>query len=414
MTDGFQVIGRGSYVTLLGPAKADLELYFERLRRWHENPILDESWWLEWNLDGESEKRTLLYPGTNINHIAGPGITPMGNHMAQMKLGIILERHPAWENVVSTQVSDAGMKVIGDALAGLLQVTNEGTLPARIESIVFENSSAAGTIDKIWAGWRPYYKGFLSFENGLDLVDGTSGTDTSNTADANAVSGSVKACSFSTSTALVERVKLRMSDVTLAGTEGWKGRYLVLLRYRGQHSSGHEYGVQLQYGWDGGSFTQNDEIFLSTSDTSYHIAELGEVEWPPGEARNMVSTDILTAAFKIYAERLSGSFGLYLDRLILIPAEHALKIEDASLDFGGNDDVIVYTFENDVMAGFARDAGTVVQSVTVDANNWYLPVGETNGGLLCVAAVRTSNISNKDDTLDVVVNYLPRWKSYRL
>lgn len=416
MTETFQIIGRGDIVTNLGLEKTNLERYIDQLRAWHENPIEDRSWWLYWNLDGEGEKRTLLYPGTNINHVPSLGVTPMGDRMSQMKLSFTAERHPAWENPTVSEASDTGVSVVGAAEANLLQVTNTGTLPSRIASITITNESAAGTYETMWLGFRPYYKGYSLFENGLDLADGTAGTDTSSSADTNAVSGSAMVCTFATADTLSEseRVKLRMSDVVLSGSEGWKGRYFVLLRYRCSASDANEFGIQLRWGYDGGNFTQNNEQFVSTAETDYHILEMGEIEWPPSDARNIVSSDILTAAFKIYAERLSGSDSLHLDRLILIPSEHALKIEDAAVDFGGTDDAIVYTFENDVLLGYTRDSGTIEQPLSVDASNWYIPIGETNGAILGFCAVRSNNISNKADTADITVNYYPRWRSYRL
>lgn len=414
LVETFQVIGRGDYATVLGPEKAALEGYLYRLAQWHKNPILDESWWVYWNLDGESSKRSLLYPQSEIDLAPGAGMNPMGNRASLMKLAMTLERHPVYENPSAVTEEDASLSVVGAFESGCMQITNTGNLPSRIYRITIKNASSAGIYETIWLGWRPYYKGYSSFETGLDLADGTAGTDTSSSADTSAVSGAAMVCTFAGKDTLDERVKLRMSDIVLSGTESWKGRYTVLLRYKASISSASEFGIQLHYGYDSHQFNFNDEVYANTAETDYHIIELGEVELPPGELRNIVASDILTAAFKIYAERLSGSASLHLDRLILIPSEHSVKIENAYVPFGSTDAARLYTFANDETAGYNLEAGTIIGTADVDPNNFYLPVGETNGALLGICAVRQNNISDKDDTATVAVNYFPRWRSYRL
>src|SRR5690606_31078992 len=117
------------------------------------------------------------------------------------------------------------------------------------------------TIGTVWIGIRPYYKGFIQFEEKWELDDGLHYTDTTVQVDANASGGALAQVSFTTDSTLVKRVSIRVSDVVLSGTEAWKGRYQILLRYRSTSASACTFGIQLKSGWANGSnFAPQEEV----------------------------------------------------------------------------------------------------------------------------------------------------------
>jgi len=403
------LVGDADPSTVLIPSTTDLEKILWKAEQWHSDPFLDESYWLEWNVDGESAKRALIMPEWALSRVIKHGINPLMNQGELNVQRLIFNRHPLNESVAASSASNTGLSSIG----GNLTITNDGTWPSRIASITFENNSSAGTYKKIWAGIRPIYEGVSSFEEVWESEDGTIGTDTTVTADTPASGGSTMKCTFATAT-LAERYTIRASDVLLSGDALQKGKYLILLRYRSSVSSSATYGIQLKLGYDGGAnFEEKDEIFVTTADTNYHFVELGTVSFPPGDERNRVATDMLLAQFKFWAERLDGTANLYFDCHIMMPATHSLFLDDCDIDNTG-EAVIHYTAEDDDQTqAISFDSGpSIKRQAQASPNNWSIPIGETTGGHLVICAERDDS-SIKADTVDVTVSYHNRWLSYR-
>lgn len=94
-------------------AQRDIYAVLEGARQYGRKPLwtrpqatalhIPESWWLEWNVDGEPAKRSLIYEGSQAlltENCAGPFLS---SGASLMRLALI--RHPFWESVSSTNLA---------------------------------------------------------------------------------------------------------------------------------------------------------------------------------------------------------------------------------------------------------------------------------------------------------------------
>ncbi|MCI0726421.1 MAG: hypothetical protein L0332_06820 [Chloroflexi bacterium] len=410
----FSLAGRGNPVTILLPAKEDYERLLKQNRLWHNNPLLDESIWIESNLDGELERRCLLYPRSKINHVPGAGVTPYGNISNLMLLSLLLERHPAWEDL--TPSTQSGTAISG--LGGKLTLTAAGTLESRISKLTIDGISGVAPIGTYWLGIQPYNDGISSFEPLWELEDGgISGyTDVSFVSDVlgSGSGNNVLEISFATDASLLPRHAITVGSVIGSNYEHMRGTYMVLLRYRADNTNAAEFGLQLKvgYGSTPNPAPVRDEIFVPTSDDEFHFVELGEFTIPPGTERGVEGTNIANAQVELYAERLTGTARLRCDCYVMMPSKHMIKLTGGG-EASASMRLDVFTHENDKITAIEFDAGVPRRNIVPEPTNWYIPVGETNGGVLVLAMQRATGDQDKDDTADLELEVYNRWLSYR-
>jgi hypothetical protein len=136
-----------------------------------------------------------------------------GNYIGEYTLGIT--RTAYWEDPYPypTTTEKTALNCIGGMVE--LSETINGDIPARLARVDFK-TGASQNFGTFWAGWRT-----SRLETGgnlnpvWSLADGGNfDTDTTAGADATAYNGNALTCTFDTVTTLLERVVIRVSDVT--------------------------------------------------------------------------------------------------------------------------------------------------------------------------------------------------------
>jgi hypothetical protein len=394
-------------------AANDIEEFLENARRWNKDSLNIDSQWLEWNVDGESVKRALLYEGS-LSYPNYIGVGPMlPNDKALAR--VAMTRHPFWEtyphvdeNFSGADFSCTGGKQILSAVPG--------KVPARIRSMQIDGtSSLAGVeIETLWLGWREKYGGVANFDASLECEDGTNDTDATDTVDGTASGSSKVQVDFSTETGLDRRMYITIHNHSISYYAQYRGRYRILCRCKSTAGS-TTLGVQLRTGYSSAQGTwvlPQEEIFITN--TNWQLKELGEFQIPPmgmAESMGAAAYPLLHSTMEVWAEQISGSGYLDLDCLILIPSDHFLYIDQAGISYSGSpiNPVYVHTLANDTLIAYADYATTTKNNLDISVHDWYIPVGDV---MLVVAGQRAAS-HDLSDAVDITIDYHPRWFSYR-
>lgn len=412
--ESFSVIATDTVANLLYQLKR-LEDVLDQIRQYHDRKPASTQWWLEWNVDGEEERRALLYTG-QMEYPALVGISPM-IECATIIVKFTFVRHPLWENAAGTKVDDTinGVQLI--PVFDKWVLTNvEGTAPARIQELdVYVESSLIGTpLYEYWIGIRPYHDGVANFDGWWQCEAGTidDAADTSVVGDGTASNSSKQQTDFATDASLIKRFHVQTQDVaTIIGNEvDYIGRYLVLVRAK-TTVAGTTIGIQLRSGYSDQII--HEEIYMSS--TSWYLYELGEIEIPPVSRPEMDYQNWLRSfMLSLYAERLAGTGSLDCDLFILIPTEHFLHVSGSVIDYDAahtmNDQV--YTSPDDTLFAIGYTKGTpdtVNDALAITPLDWYIP--QEGGAVVMVAQSQAQH--NHADSYHLEMNYYPRWLSYR-
>lgn len=406
ITETFGLVSSDSEATIIGAVR-DLQKTFEGARRYHYDPHVDDSYWLEANCDSESARRSLIYEGS-LQVQAGVGYEPFldcGGVMIQATI----TRHPFWETTtyLASNLNDLS------CLGGMGQWANvQGDVPARIYATAVKGSSGGGgPMTRIWMGIREEYDGMLNFEPVWELEDGTNATDASDAVDATASGGDKVTVNFATQTGLAERCAITVYDVCTANGHSsythFYGTYLVLLRAK---VTAGTIGIQLRKSYSESSYeSASEEIFIT--DTSWRLFELGEVtiKEMPGRLGN--ASTVAYDELRIYAEQISGAGSLDLDCLVLIPNRHFVYADGSYIVLTGGDDRPLYVVcdENDEVTAFALWGSYPRLNVVYTHRDWYLPAG--NGFLVLAGERASSHVLT--DVVDLSWTHFPRWMTYR-
>lgn len=412
--ESFSVIATDTVTNLLYQLKR-LEDVLDQIRQYHDRKPAAAQWWFEWHVDGEEEKRALLYTG-QMEYPALVGISPM-IECTTIIVKFAFVRHPLWENdtyiAVSQEIDmpDAGAHVSDKMILNSI----EGTAPARVERAEVQVTNTPFLVTpataEYWMGIRPLHDGVANFDQVWEVEDGTAATDTAFSANpADSGTGRLQT-TFATNTGLVRRFYIQLGDIAkVIGSErDYIGRYLVLARM--QLTAAGTVGVQMRSGYS--DQIVHEEIYISNTD--FFLRELGEIEIPPASDPAMSYWNWLRAfTISIYAERLSGTPSLDVDFLFLVPTEHFLHVENSVIKFDNAikryDDI--YTIANDTLFAVGYTAGTpdmVNDALTITPLDWYIP--QEGGALVMIG--QGSTVHDLGESYTVELNHYPRWLSYR-
>ena len=422
-TDGLSVrnipiglVGRGNYWSMLVPEKERLERLMQRLYRWHGSKLSADSVWLEWYVDSEASKRALLYSDSRLKEFPGLGTYPFqktDSPLGIMLLDLSIQIHPVWEEIgVSNTYNGTEL----DYLGGTMIVSTYGTRPGRIQKLTLSGLSSLTSARTYWIGIRPFHDGQGSFTPVWELESGTVVSDTSSGTVSGASGGSAMTTTFATDEALVERVVLRINQVLGSNFHHMRGRYHVLLRYKASTSSASSFGVQIRTGYY--NSTRSAIVLpvqtIDTDDTSFHLLELGTVDLPPGTRFQAEGNDIGYGAIGLWLERISGSASFISDCLVLIPADHYVKIEGVG-EASVSSITEVFTHENDEITGLESDSNGPARNLALAPNNWYAPYLDkpADGCKLVVVVESAGGISELEETVDIDLEVIDRWTSHR-
>ncbi len=333
-----------------------------------------------------------------------------------------LTRMPYWEAQEIRTITPEGGGTL-DTNGGMFAYDFDsgilGDAPYRVARMVL-TPETNNVLTEFWFGARSnhYYDvdpaNFVPVWN-LAIAD-HQGTDVESDTDANALSGTRLTCSFDTHEEMVERCTMTASRASPSYPNDQIGTYIILLRAAMSDGSS-EALVRVGGGFHGGSSTtefafQSSEL---VSGTFYRYFELGTVSIPASYMPLRDGFLLFTAALQVQAQRLSGTGDLYLDSLILVPAEHHLHFTQANVqDIGGGSTRFteVYTLPDDRVMGKAYDL-TLEQPMgnldIDDARTWALPVQSID--VVCVAQGSVTSFKGVD--VGVSMQVIPRWDSLR-
>lgn len=394
-----------------------IERLLERCRRWHLNPLYQESVWLEWAAEGETAKRSLIYTGAlslNSSLRSNPLIDS-----GVLRARLALTRHPLWETSTGIFPDPGTVSTLGGTL--WLTPATASTAPQRIGALQLTGIAAlAAPLSKVWLGLRNYYDGATYFNPVWECELGTLGTDaalaTHTSANPTAEANNYVSVSFAT----VATDAKRLSIYTLQNSAvpaDQVGHYMVLARCR--VGAGTTVALTMRTGM----YPDTDDNHVPNApayvtNTEWHYEELGRVQIPLSGLRANWSDWGGSASYtqlQLWAERLDGTGILDLDCLVLIPTDSYAHVEGCNIDYLYHPvlpslyPLILRTSENDQVSAVAylsaqSDAGGPV-TVKAETENWYVQPG---GGVLVVAGESATG-HTLGESIYVTPYLYPRW-----
>lgn len=406
LTENWEFIGAGSPTILLAEI-AELNALLSNAREWAVDPLRYNPTWLELQTDDEGPVRRRLVLDGGRGFLNRTGINPLLTNQ-RIALDVSLEfAYPWWEEQTETTVYNDTISCLG----GTVTIPLGGDMDGRISRIRLDNLVDPGLMTQFWIGIRQVYDGTSDLVNVWSCSLGSNGTDASNTADSDCVSGNRKTITFGTTT-LAKRTAITYDDLIGASdSTHLRGRYLVLLRYKLPTSSS-AVNLQMRYGFSGDTKAIQEDVIVTTGGSgmsTYGVVELGMVQFPPGIPRGKI-TDLSECEIDIYAERITGTTHLYLAELLLIPADHLLRITGASVGPSTGDlETNIYTHEDEEVSSFGYDLLPNVNA-RPEPENWRLPYQE-DSVLILVGALSATELREADTiTLSLYAHYC--WQNY--
>lgn len=408
LTESWEFVGRGSAGSLRTEL-ATLNALLQNAREWRDDPLRANPTWLEFQSDGEGEVRRRLILDGGREFLNRTGIDPLATNQL-IALTVDLEfAYPWWEEQTETTVFNEAVSCNG----GTLTIPGGGDMDGRISRLILSDLVAASTLTQFWIGTRQAYDGSSDLVATWFASLGLGGIDATTTADADCVSGTRVTISFGTTTALDLRRRIVYGDIVGAGsTTHLRGRYLVLLRYK-LPTSASAVALELRYGYDIDTLAIQDAVIITTSGSgmsNYGVIELGMVQFPPNIPRGTI-TDLQKCVIDLYAERITGSTSLYLAELILIPADHLIRITGANVGVSGGAYTAIHTHEDEEVVSTGQVSGDYPSaSARPEPENWRLPY-QPDSILVLVGARSATNLAEADEiNLALYAHYC--WQNY--
>lgn len=379
-TEVIGLVGQGTDAAIMASVQVIDELTDQARQYWN---AAEAPWrspvWFEYNAATETAKRALVSEITLQPVVVGQYTPLLGKAAAFYQLTVT--RSTIWEDSASAALRTASLACNG-GVAALAPI--DGSYPARIFDATFDPAGAA-SLGKCWLGIRPALYGTATFVAPWTLSGRTAGYDSESTT---AGGTAVMQCTFKDyGTVLCKRVSMTVDDAT-TGTSymDFVGRYLVLLTCQvTAGTSSTTVGVQLRYGMASDpNFIPCTERFIENS-TMFHTIELGEISIP---SDSYSVNGVQNTTLQVWAERLSGTGVLNMERLILIPSHHLIVLDDMSSNLGTvappSGKASVQTLEDGrqytlrIKSDFASDG-----HVSLTARDWEYPIG---GGIMVFAS----------------------------
>lgn len=406
--ESFDLVGSDTTANIIS-AVDSLANLVEQARLFEADPFTQESVWYEYSADGETVKRAYVH-SLVLTPVPRSIIGPILGHKAAYYSLVITRSQYNEDRTESTAINASDLNCMGGSY---IMSAIAGDAPARISKLQLAFGSVGAEITKVWAGIRPVGPGVSSFNPIWELEDGRTGGDTAlaTDVDASPLSGSNNVVVVSTSaTTFAERAAMAVEEACADINFGhFTGKYRVLLRCKLGSAGTHAVRMESGYVY-GSSYAKSEPKYVDW--TSYRFVDLGLVNIPGMGFRNLFATEAPTRYHEIslWSKQVSGTPDLYMDTLVLIPAEHFVYLEENDLRDGG-DNTILYTLENGEHPAIRIDNSNSAGKANVIAspNNWQFPVA---GGVLVIAGERAA-VQNFGDELTVTLKYYPRSRIHR-
>ena len=415
-TETMDLIAQDTTHSTITAAEQDLKVVLDSARLFHQHPLWTvysatsgtEPWFLHWNIDGETEKRCLLYEGSlaGINEqCAGPFIS---SDVSLLRMAFT--RHPFWEPIrsASTSVSQASVSAMG----GTKTISSvDGDVWARISSTSLYGAHSGTSIYRTWAGIREEMAGLTNFEPVWQLENAIKAGGAVNSSARWDHTGTAHVRVAAVQSSMTLHIEFSVNDMcAAAGHADYAhqiGEYLVLCRCAVDTGT---VGLQMRYGYDLGSMVPYEEVFVSNAD--WRLIELGNIVIPPngGETLNITSNYARYSEIQIFAEQVEGVSVLDLDCLVLIPRHHMWTAEGGGIVTDSTHANIVETTVNDKYGCYGTGGSSAPRfNLSYSLKDWYLPTGNS---IIVVAGERYSQHASSD-SMGLQMYYYPRWGMYR-
>ena len=410
--DTFEIVGRASTNALYLAALYNIQKFITDARDYHTNPSLEDPCWIYFRAEGGEEVRALVFDG----NLEMPGEGKMGAFLDNAGAGVArlaLARSYWWERTSALTVSTSAVSNMGGEWA---PTVTSGNLPGRIRTLKI-TGNASNNIDDVWVGVKPTYEGTASFNPLWEAESGTNGTDAADAVDASASGGNRVTVSFATSSAMVERFRISVSQILGSNYTHMIGSYTVLGRVKSSSAvtSSQRFLIRTYQGLLTGETELTGETAFTPDTTTWRLVELGYFRVPPTGYRFAESTGSALwckdATLYIYAQRLSGTASLYFDCLILIPTEPVLTIKTGGMNAAADYTQFYSSPAGDTTA-VVYDAATTSYSTREHTPGGPL-VWPIDGGVLVYASQQAVD-SKLSYTSDFEITYYPRYSIYRI
>lgn len=435
--DGVKSVFESITLKITGTSKDDLaskvQEIDEKIKQigwWISDPSVERyQVWLRAQLSNESLPRQ-----AQILNIKPPERIPLynpleigANYIGEYTLGI--ERTPFWED---SYPYPSTSKLTSVSVVGGVEQLNEtinGVDPARLAEFILEHPNpSVERMTDFWVGFMTSrLKNPANFQPVWSLSDAPGGSfsppDTTGVADGDTVSGTRMEVAFTSTSALSTRIYLSVADAltTPANHADQRGTYTVLLRAR-VSSDTTTCMVRMLYGFGGVAAGYNPvyrgilPITTGSSD-GYNLYELGKLSIPTFRTRTNANLSNFTIGLQ--AARVSVAGSLYLDCLILIPADEGAAKIKAGIGTVSNMYIIARNAANGETSGeyFDSSISTILAPVIVRPDRHFdLPANNEKPYVVIAACSKDLTAFNScqlSGILNLEYTYITRFRTLR-
>lgn len=397
--------------------------FLELARLWNKDIVRTEAIWFEYYAEGDAPIRRLVMGGT-FQRVGLPGM-PASLQSSKARGQLILFLSPWQEELNTTSVLSA---VLLAQAGGFTAVAGGGNRQGRLLLEIKGAPSPLQPIDRGWVGIRPIRDGESSFIPDWDASLASSLFGNSINAGIGTGGGSVE---FTPSAAgLAPVFAIKVQDISLTDNEHFYGDYSTLVLIRNTVTANLTFGFQIKWGVDSASINlaQNQEVFINSLDNEFYWLEMGEINIPGHAVRTGGLFYKTNFQIEFSAEIVSGVFAgnLYVDKLLLLPKTHQVKLSGNTVLTGGvpvdsRIRWIIRREANEAMNGVTDGSVTddkIVDVVEIEDSDFYMP---TEGGTLVFAAgqfISSVGATRVNGTIgvadhDVDLDIYKRWEAWQ-
>lgn len=327
------LVSRASDADILA-AEVAIQNMIARVDAYHASTLSGDPIWLYSYADGEQPKRALIY---------SVKFEPMTKREVHRLLGgrgayrrLVITRSIVWE---ATTMSFVMSNPFDYSPGGMVrQLSADGSIDNRISELAIKCRSSCANSGEIWrgiVGLRAYHYGVSDFEPSLSATDAVLETfsGVSVVSDPDATNGETVSCPLSGT--MRRKMYFRLGEFTSSPSH-YYGEYVLMLRCRVTNSDTVG-AIQANAGFyrnmvENTIAPAGETVYLDGADTTaYRHVDVGRVIIPPFAQRAGNAVDLSYYTIEIKMQGLSGSGAIFVDRLILMPAERMAVIEGGSV-----------------------------------------------------------------------------------
>lgn len=375
---------------------------------WAQDPLNPIGVWLRSKLATETYSRQSFIKALTRSPLEITDPLAYQSILKGYNLGVT--RMPVWEDVLASSITSSAITAHG----GKVSYSIAGDAHARVAKV---KTASSGTFFDTWIGVKSDRYGvnpanFVPVWTVLTVASGATGA--TKTADATAVSGFKIAQNF-TSYQDMRPLALAITGNQTANYSDQRGKYLVLLRAQTTDATLIT-NVRVGHGFYSGStpvfsYMPRYQIGGAAAAAGYRYYPLGTVKIPPIDGifeQSLGLSSLIVAAEKVG----TGSGSLYIDCLVLIPAEHIMSTSFVTSGVGYTSAIFQYIITRPDQRGYSilyKDSTLeLFESALPIATNWALPSG--SGVMVYAAQGATSGLS---DQLTPTLTVYPSYSSLR-